>query len=421
MLITMLTAGTRGDVQPYIALGVALQAAGHYTVRIAASLSFENLVTEYGLDFYPLPGDLSQIALDSRVRKAMQADNPLKIIMSFNRLKSLVFDLQKDFYRACQGSDAIIYHPGAAIGYFIAAAFNIPSILASPFPMTPTGDYPALIFYNFPRGGKSLNRLTHHIFEQIMWGMSRSHIKAFWQQEFGMAPPHFANPFKKQQTLQHPTIVSCSNYIFPKPQDWPEQVHNTGYWFLDKADHWQPPRELQDFLQNGPAPVYVGFGSLGDPTQSEQTTQLVIDALSRSRQRGILATGWNGMTRLASIPENVFMLDSVPHAWLFPQMSAVVHHGGAGTTAAALRAGVPSVVIPHANDQFAWGSRVYSLGVGAVPIPRKKLTAEKLSTAITSVLRAEVREAAKALGEKILFEHGASRAAKIIIHCLQQW
>jgi sterol 3beta-glucosyltransferase len=419
MLITILTTGSRGDVQPYIALGVALQATGDYRVRIAAFENFEDLVKDSGLEFYPIAGDVSKIAADSQIQKAMAADNPLKIIFSFKEMQSYVFALQKNFYDACQGSDAIIYHPGVAIGYFIAQHLHIPSILASPFMMTPTGNYPALIFYNSPRLGKWFNRLTHFIFEQTMWQMSKAPIQAFWKQEFGAVPPNFENPFRKQQTKQYPMIVSCSNHVFPQPQDWPEHIQNTGYWFLDAGDNWHPSDELQRFLQGGKPPVYVGFGSLGDPTKAAQTTELVIDAIAHSGQRGILATGWSGMTQLERIPEHIFMLESAPHDWLFPKMSAVVHHGGAGTTAAGLRAGVPSIVIPHANDQFAWGQRVYELGVGAKPIPRQKLTSQKLSEAISYALKTEVQQQAKILGEKIQRENGVDAAVKAISSCLR--
>ncbi|MEM7580346.1 MAG: glycosyltransferase [Cyanobacteria bacterium P01_A01_bin.80] len=423
MLITILTAGSRGDVQPYIALGVGLKEAG-YKVRIAASENFESLIKGFGLEFYPTSGDVSKIAADPRVRKAMQLHNPLKIILDLiglNRVnfKSLFLKSQKNFYNASQGSDAIIYHPGAAIGYFIAQKLNIPSILASPFLMTPTKDYPSLIFYDSLRLGKTANVLTHKIFEKVMWGMSNSIVKEFWEQEFASVPPNFSNPFKKQQTKNYPTIVSCSNYVFPQPKDWPEHVHNTGYWFLDEGFDWNPPSDLQEFLDQGEPPVYVGFGSLGDPTTATQTTELVIDALQGAGKRGILATGWSGMTKIDPIPENIFMIESIPHAWLFPRMSAVVHHGGAGTTAAGLRAGVPSILIPHANDQFAWGRRVYELGVGAKPIPKKQLTAEKLSTAITDALTEEVKYAAKVLGEKIQRENGVQKATNLIIQCLE--
>lgn len=419
----MLATGSRGDIQPYLALGLAIEALGDYTVRIAAPENYESWVKGFGLEFYPLSGDVSKLAKDPRVQK-MKADNPLKIILSFvmmdRSFKSLALKMQQDCYHACQGSDAIVYHPGAAIGYFVARALDIPSILATPFPMTPTRDYPSLIFYDSLRLGQTFNLLTHLLFEQVMWRMSSSAVKQFWQQEFSSVPPNFSNPFKQQQTQNAPTIVSGSNHVFPQPLDWPAQVFNTGYWFLDAGDNWHPPSDLEDFLKAGSPPVYVGFGSLGDPTQAEQTTELVIDALQRSGQRGVLATGWSGMVKLDTVPDNIFILESAPHAWLFPRMSAVVHHGGAGTTAAGLRAGVPSILIPHANDQFAWGRRVWELGVGPKPIPRTQLSAENLSAAITDALTEDVKQAAKLLGEKIQREKGAQTAAKVIVRCLTQ-
>jgi sterol 3beta-glucosyltransferase len=160
--------------------------------------------------------------------------------------------------------------------------------------------------------------------------------------------------------------------------------------------------------------VYVGFGSVGDASLAEQKTRLVIAALAQSGQRGVLATGWNALTKIDNLPDTVYMLDSAPHAWLFPRMAAVVHHGGAGTTAAGFRAGVPSIILPYGNDQFAWGLRAFELGVGSKPLSQKKLTAEALSAAITAALRPPVLSAAAALGEKIRGERGAETAAAII-------
>ena len=187
---------------------------------------------------------------------------------------------------------------------------------------------------------------------------------------------------------------------------------------MEEEAGWQPPYELVDFLQAGKQPVYVGFGSISDPAQAVQTTELVIQALQRCGQRGILATGWKGMTKVEHLPEDIFILESAPHTWLFPRMAAVVHHGGAGTTAAGLRAGIPAVIVPFGNDQFAWGRRVYELGVGAKPLPRKHLTAEKLSEAIQFALTDEVKRKASVLGEKIRRESGAEEAARIILDCL---
>jgi sterol 3beta-glucosyltransferase len=163
--------------------------------------------------------------------------------------------------------------------------------------------------------------------------------------------------------------------------------------------------------------LYVGFGSLSDGAGAEKTTRIVIDALQRSGQRGILATGWNGMTKPDYLPESIFILESAPHSWLFPRMKAVVHHGGAGTTAAGLRAGVPSIIIPHGNDTPAWGRRVYELGVGPQPIARKKLTADNLSKAIIGANSEEIRKKAKDLGQKIQAEDGAGNAAEVILGC----
>ncbi|MEO1672240.1 MAG: glycosyltransferase, partial [Cyanobacteria bacterium J06631_2] len=388
-----------------------------------ASKTFEALVTNYRLEFYPLPGDISAIAKDPKLRGAMEADNPLKVVFNFMKMKnyarSLQQEFQQEYYAACKDSEAIIYHPGAAIGYFIAQAMNIPGILATPFPMTPTKEYPSLIFYNSFNSSKTLNLLTHKLFEQILWQMSKSAIEQFWSKKFGSLPPHFSNPFSQQQKIVL-TLVACSNYVFPQPYDWAETVHNTGYWFLDEGNDWSPSNELQQFLQAGKPPIYVGFGSLGNPSKTIETTELVINAISRSGQRGILATGWSGMKKLDKISQNILIIESIPHAWLFPKMSVVVHHGGAGTTAAGLRAGVPSVIIPHSNDQFAWGKRVYELGVGAKPVPRKQLTAEKLSTSISFALKEDVKARAKALGAKIQQERGVEVAAKLIANRLIQ-
>ncbi len=188
-------------------------------------------------------------------------------------------------------------------------------------------------------------------------------------------------------------------------------MHITGYWFLEEEAGWQPPQALLDFLQAGKPPIYVGFGSVGDATLAEQKTRMVLAALKQSGQRAVLVTEWNALTRVDGLP------DSAPHAWLFPRMAAVVHHGGAGTAAAGFRAGVPSVILPYGNDQFAWGLRAYELGVGVQPLSQKRLTAEKLSAAITAALQPPLQAAASQLGEKIRAERGAENAAELIARC----
>lgn len=416
MTIVLLAAGTRGDVQPYVALGVALRRAGQ-RVRIATFSAFTSLVENAGLELYPLLGDVAGIAASEGMRHAVEADNPLKVLLSFNRLRELATGLNDGFVEACSDATAIVYHPGAAIGRFIATERGLPAFLATPFPMTRTSRYPAMVFYDGPRLGPLYNRLTHRAFEQIMWTAAGGSVRAYWRKAFGRDPKDFSNPFGRPPTPATPVLVACSQYVFARPDDWPEHVHQPGYWFLDEPE-WSPPPALTAFLEAGPPPIYVGFGSIGTAAAAAATTRLISDALQRAGARGVLATGWSGMSNEIELPPDVFRIDSAPHAWLFPRMAAVVHHGGAGTTAAGLRAGVPGLVIPHGNDQPAWGRRVFELGVGPRPIPRKRLTVERLAIALKELQSSELISQAKALGRQIAAEDGANAAARIICETL---
>ena len=171
-----------------------------------------------------------------------------------------------------------------------------------------------------------------------------------------------------------------SPLVQPTPADWPETIITSGYWFLDQSAEWQPPEDLLTFLEAGPPPVYIGFGSMTG-SKPEKLGRVALEALAQSGQRGIFGLGWGGISA-KNLPSNVYKMESVPHDWLFPQMAAVVHHGGAGTTAAGLRAGIPSVIVPFFGDQQFWAGRVRDLGVGPPPVPKKKLTADRLSQAI---------------------------------------
>jgi sterol 3beta-glucosyltransferase len=208
-------------------------------------------------------------------------------------------------------------------------------------------------------------------------------------------------------------LSAYSPTVIPHPSDWPAHVHVTGYLFLDGQPDWQPSPELQAFLDAGDPPVSVGFGSMAG-RNPEQLAGLVVDALARSGRRGILLTGWGGL-RAARVPENVFVVDAAPHSWLFPRMAAVVHHGGAGTTAEGLRAGVPNVIVPFVFDQPFWGARVQTLGLGPQPIPQKKLTADRLAQAIDSVVTDPgMRRRASSCGKAIRAEDGVGNAVAVI-------
>jgi sterol 3beta-glucosyltransferase len=420
MLITMLTTGTRGDTQPFMALGLELKKKG-YRVRIAASEAYQDFIESYGFEYAMLRGDVSKIIESGAADDAINADNPLKFFSSLKneKMMGMMVNIQKDLHKACKGAGAIVYHPGAAIGYFAAKEMNIPSILASPFPMTPTKDYPALIFYDRPRFGKIYNKLTHHIFEWGFWKVVSGPLKKYWVQQYGEGPNDFSCPYPKQRTAANPTIISSSPTVFSVSKDWPEHVHSYGNWFMDSDHSYQPEEKLERFLKAGEPPVYIGFGSVGDKKNAGETTALVIKALKLAGKRGIINTGGSGMNQTEEIAEDILFVKDIPHEWLFPKMSAVVHHGGAGTTAEGLRAGVPSIIVPYGNDQFAWGRKIHELGAGAKAIPRKELTAEKLSAAISYTQVNEIQSKAQEIGKQIRAEKGAEKAAQVIIDTLE--
>jgi len=212
---------------------------------------------------------------------------------------------------------------------------------------------------------------------------------------------------------EYPMVHGFSRHVIPFPEDYDENQIFTGYWFLDQQSDWQPSAELEAFLADEPKPVYIGFGSMVDK-EADQLTQLVVKALKLAKQRAVLLGGWTDLGS-SGLPEAILKIDHVPHDWLFSRVAAAVHHGGAGTTAASLRAGIPTVVVPFFADQPFWGWRVEKLGVGPKPIPRLKLTAEKLAAAInTAVQDADIRRRAAALGEKIRAEDGVANAVQVV-------
>ncbi|MCX7922051.1 MAG: glycosyltransferase [Clostridia bacterium] len=413
-MITILCAGSRGDFQPYIALAIELKKLGK-DVRITGSRSFESFIRSYGIDFYPIQADLESLNVDPKMLKeAQSADNPLKMLLTFNKMKKYGIYMVHEFYSACEGSELIIYHPGCTIGYYAAQKFGIPSVLATPFPMHKTKEQTSVILYGRAKPNPLINAFSYSMLQGMLWLASKDSVKGFWKEQFGKAPDNFGCPFERHTDRNHPVVVSCSNYVFKRPGDWNENIHQSGYWFVEEAADYTPSKELSDFLNSGEKPVYIGFGSVFHADQKDEMSKLVVDALDKSGKRGIIC----GMGEISNLPENVLSIDSIPHSWLFERVSAVCHHGGAGTTAAGFKAGVPSIIIPFSNDQFAWAHRSYDLGVGSKPIPKKKLTSGNLAEAIKFALQDKIVFNAKALAKNIATENGARNCAKIIVGCL---
>lgn len=406
MRICILTIGTRGDVQPYIALGVGLKSAGH-DVTVATLAEFQSLVSEHGLQHDTLRGDFLKAARAAEGQSAAKGrNNPLKLIRQYIEMAR---ETLEDEWASAQKAEVLVYNSAALGGYYIAEKMGVPAFASFPVPLySPTQAFPSP-FFPFHNLGP-LNKLSHRLFAAIGPAMYRRPINDWRREVLGLPPAKGEEQLKDQPVTK---LYAYSPAVLPRPADWDESSVVTGYWFLETPATWQPEPALVKFLQSGPPPVYVGFGSMFMDGGAKKT-DIVIQALKFSGQRGVLATGWGGLTA-DNIPDDVFVVEAAPHDWLFPQMAAVVHHGGAGTTGAALRAGKPSVICPFVADQPFWGRRVAALGVGPSPIPQGKLTVERLADAIRrAVMDQDMRERAAVLGEAIRTEDGVGHAVAYI-------
>lgn len=401
MHITILALGSRGDIQPYAVLGSGLKSAGHQ-VRFITFESFASLIAELSLDFHSIPGDAQAVVADGGA-------NMLGLVRSFT-------GLAKGYARSLSDphlgeTDLIINQlPGSLYGFDLAEKYNLPMMLASVIPLARTNTTPLMGFPPLPLPG--YNRMTYSVGEKVLWQMFRSVINEWRTQTLKLPPLPAKGYFDQLGTRKFPILNGFSEHVMPRPADWNEHIHITGYWFAEEK-HWDPPKDLLNFLAAGRPPVFIGFGSM--PVKNpRRTTEIILEALKRSGQRGILHSGWGGLGDI-SMPENVFKIEYAPYDWLFPRMSMIFHHGGSGTTAYALRSGVPSCVIPFVFDQFYWGKRSADLGVSPQPIPFIKLTVEKLNQAIRAgTCASEIQQSATNLGKKIRVENGVRAAVNLI-------
>ena len=410
MRFTILAYGTRGDVQPYVALGVALQRTGH-TVRLAAPEVFRGLVTGHGLEFHPLPGDpaaLMQQAADRAGSNLVRF--PLVVLQ---HALPLALDMLDSVREACQGAEVIVHSLLlTVVGHEMAIEMQVPDFSALIFlTFAPTSAFPAQILPALQLGGP-INRLSHVGFTQLFWQANRL-AYAYLRRKNRQLPPLSGWPFSPRRAHPTPILYALSPQVIPRPVDWGRDVHLTGYWTLAPDSGWSPPEVLVEFLEAGPAPVFVGFGSL-ITRRAAPLTEAVLEALARTGQRGLLVRGWGGIED-RKLPDHLLAVDEVPFEWLFPRMAALVHHGGVGTTAAGLRSGVPAVVVPSTADQPYWGQRLHRLGVGPPPIPLKRLTVDCLATAIEQLTSDdEMRLRAARLGWLLRKEDGVGNAMQVI-------
>ncbi len=415
MKIAIIALGSRGDVQPYLALSKGLHAAGH-TVRLVTHESYEAQTKAHGVPFWPVAGDVQEVMQSPEMRELLARGNMLAINRyTAKHVQRVVLDWQRDGLAACRGMDLLLAGVGGRyLGLAVAQKLSLPLIEAHVFPFTPTAVFPAPLFPAWVgKLGGAATRLTYHLLRQIMWQSVRKADNMARSQVLALPRAPFTGPRTAPASPQRPLLYGFSPAVIPKPADWGADTHVTGYWYLDAPTAWQPPADLVRFLQAGPPPVYIGFGSMASRNVAE-TTALLTDVVSRSKQRAIVSLDWEE-TQSLNLPDNIYPLKSAPHDWLFKQVTAVVHHGGAGTTAAGLRAGVPTFIVPFFGDQMFWGERVQGLGVGPRPWARKKLTPTILAEAL-QVMQTDMgmRQRAARLGAQIEAEDGVAQAVALL-------
>jgi UDP:flavonoid glycosyltransferase YjiC (YdhE family) len=306
-----------------------------------------------------------------------------------------------------QDAQAVVFHPKAMAGPHLAEKLGVPGFVGFGIPaLTPTREFANPLLSTRNLGG-AVNRLSYGAFDLASSAPYRGMISSWRRDVLGLTAKSPGLVPARMPKLYH-----YSPRVVPTPRDWDATNIVTGYWFLPGDPSWQPPAALEAFIAAGPPPVYVGFGSM-PAEDAEHKTRVVVEAVRRAGQRAVLATGWGGLSAVKG--DDLHVLDAAPHDWLFSRMAAVVHHGGAGTTASGLRAGKPTVICPFFGDQSFWGERVHALGVGPAPVPQKSLTAERLSAAINQAVNsADVRAKAEALSAAIRTEDGVACAVAAI-------
>lgn len=399
--ITCLTIGSRGDVQPYIALCKGLLEEGHRP-RIATHAEFEPWVRKHGIDFALVEGDpaeLMRICIENGM-----------FTYSFLREASLKFrgwidELLSSAWIACQGSDVLIESPSAMAGIHIAEALRIPYFRGFTMPWSRTRAYPHAFAVPEHKMGGAYNYISYVMFDNVFWRAISGQVNRWRKVELGLRSTNL----DKMQPNKVPFLYNYSPSVVPPPLDYPDWIRVTGYWFLNEASGWTPPTELAQFIKQARADdkkiVYIGFGSIivSDPAA---LTRTVVESVQKADVRCILSKGWSdrlGDPKSARVevplPPEIHQIQSAPHDWLFSQIDAAVHHGGAGTTGASLRAGVPTIVKPFFGDQFFFGGRVEDLGIG---ICMKKLNVSVFSRALWEATHSErMIVKARRLGEQI--------------------
>jgi sterol 3beta-glucosyltransferase len=412
--IVMAAFGTRGDVAPLTGLGSRLAERLGAEVTLAAQHPYQQMVTTAGLRFALLPNDTERSTRESAYGQAVVDGarmRPTKQVLV--QMRDDLAGVGEAIAHAASDADLLLLEGpiGSLLGYHVAEALDIPSIGLFFQPVSATSEFapPPLTARSFGRWGNRaawrLGDAGERVYTPLIDGL-RTHL--------GL-PAESRGAYQRRRADTWPVLYGFSRHVVPRPADWRPGLDVTGYWWPTEPAGWRPPQYVVDFLQAGPPPVYVGLGSTAT-ADGERLSNLVRSALRTAGVRGVVQSGW---ARLRGDGDDILTVDDLPHSWLFPQMAAIVHHCGAGTAAAALRAGVPSVPVTGIMDQPFWARRLHALGAATAPLRRVTLTADDLAAAITTAISDEShRRRACELSQLIHDEDGAGNAADRIAN---QW
>lgn len=412
MRIVLATGGSRGDVQPYLALGSELRRREHEVVVLTYG-AYEGMVDALGLSFAELSGDPQEI-----VENLTEAGHDvLRFARRFRRVTEHMIERNfEQTLEACRGADAVVHASVAFLGFFAARDLRIPAIMAEMQPIfEPTKSFPSAVMPEGPWPFQGLyNRMSYSVVRQIYWRTFRPMLQRIAGMRADLERvPALRGPFDSLRRLGVPVLCGWSRRVLPRPLDWDTRMHVTGYWFVDRTPHWTPPADLRDFLREEGPTVAVGFSSVRSIGDVRPTLDRVLRALDQSRMRAVFVRGWSEV-ETSGLPPSVFVIEEAPHDWLFPRVSAVIHHGGAGTTAAALRAGVPSMVLPFSADQKFWGRTVERLGAGIAGAAGRGGSSPDLTRMLVEAGGARLQAGAAMIGCEIRAERGVARAAAIV-------
>lgn len=413
MRITLLALGSRGDVQPFAPLGAALQARGH-RVRVASFAAHARLFDHTGIDYHVIGGDAQELVTQAADGLLTGTLNPFTAFLALRRsFAELADQIGRDLSApVLRDSDLIINQlPGGLYGADLAEHLHIPCVAVGVLPLSQTRAWPMLAFPRWPARLPGYNRLSYRIAEGLVWILFGGAINRWRTHTLGLRSLPAADPFRARR--RSPMVYGFSRHVIARPADWGDPIAITGWW-LPRWPGWTPPDRLRRFVEDGQAPIYIGFGSM--PVRDrERLTAMLVEGVRRSGRRAVLNAGWAGLG--GTLPPEMLAIDEAPFDWLFPRVSAVIHHGGSGTVGYGLTCGRPTQIVAFGFDQFFWGERIQSLGVGPAPIAIHHLTPAALAGAIDHLVSDPAqRERATALGRKLSAEDGIAAAVTAIEH-----